>query len=52
MSTDPFLSFFPALPLAKILRLGDWCIGTPGADVPWRSARFKELVSHAALPRS
>ena len=49
MSTNPFLSFFPALPLAKTLHLGDWCIGTPGADVPWRSARFKELVhAHVA----
>lgn len=43
--TYPYFSFFPALPLSKTLRLGEWCIGTPGPDVPWRSARFKELAT-------
>lgn len=47
--SNPFFSFFPALPLSKTLRLGDWCIGTPDTDVPWRSARFRELaLAHVA----
>lgn len=41
---SPFFSFFPALPLSKSLRLGDWCIGSPADDVNWRSPRFKELA--------
>lgn len=41
---NPFFSFFPALPLSKTLQLGDWCIGYPPDDVPWRSPRFKELA--------
>lgn len=46
---NPFFSFFPALPISKTLRLGDWCIGAPGTDVPWRSDRFKELaLAHVA----
>jgi hypothetical protein len=43
--TNPFFSFFPALPLSKTLRLGDWCIGKPDNAVAWRSPRFKDLVS-------
>lgn len=43
--SNPFFSFFPALPLSETVRLGEWCIGRPGDDVPWRSSRFKELVS-------
>lgn len=47
--SNPFFSFFPALPLSKTLRLGDWCIGRPGDAVPWRSSRFKELaLTHVA----
>lgn len=42
--THPFFSFFPALPLSKTLRLGDWSIGKPSPDVAWRSPRFKELA--------
>ena len=46
MSKPPILyfSFFPALPLSKTLQLGEWCIGTPGPKVPWRSPRFQELA--------
>ncbi len=41
----PCFGFFPALPLQKNLELGDWVVGVPAEDTPWRSARFKELVS-------
>lgn len=43
-TSNPFFSFFPALPLSKTLCLGDWCIGYPTDEVRWRSARFKELA--------
>lgn len=46
--TYPYFSFFPALPLSKTLRLGDWCIGTPDTKVSWRSERFQKLAqAHA-----
>lgn len=41
---NPYFSFFPALPLSKTLRLGDWCVGYPPDDVAWHSPRFKELA--------
>lgn len=43
-SAYPYFSFFPALPLSKGIRLGDWCIGKPSEQVQWRSQRFKELA--------
>lgn len=43
-SSNPFFSFFPALPLSKTLHLGEWCIGTPDPKVPWRSPRFEQLA--------
>jgi hypothetical protein len=43
-ASDPYFSFFPALPLSRTLRLGDWCIGNPGSEVRWRSPRFKKLA--------
>lgn len=39
----PHVGFFPALPLAKNIALGDWIIGTPSRDGAWRSDRFKSL---------
>jgi len=44
MHSNPFFSFFPALPISKTLQLGDWCIGYPATDVAWHSTRFKELA--------
>ena len=40
----PEVAFFPALRLAGNVRLGEWIVGTPPADVLWRSPRFKELA--------
>jgi|SRR5215471_7836153 len=40
----PCIGFFPALPLQNNLDLGDWVVGSPSEDTPWRSERFKELV--------
>lgn len=40
----PHFGFFPALPLANNIELGDWAIGKPPADVAWRSDRFKCLA--------
>ena len=42
--TNPYVGFFPALSLARTLDLGDWLVGTPLADVPWRTDRLKELT--------
>lgn len=39
----PHVGFFPALPLAKNIELGDWIIGKPPQNVAWRSDRFKSL---------
>lgn len=44
LSPHPHVGFFPALPLEKTLALGEWMVGTPPADTPWRSPRFRELV--------
>jgi hypothetical protein len=40
----PHFGFFPALPFAKNIALGDWLVGNPPADVAWRSERFKSLA--------
>lgn len=40
----PCIGFFPALPLKRTLVLGDWMVGGPPDDTPWRSARFRELA--------
>ena len=42
-SSNPHISFFPALPLARNLELGDWVVGTPPAETPWAPGRFREL---------
>lgn len=42
-SKHPYIGFFPALPVANNLDLGEWLVGTPPAEVTWRSPRFKEL---------
>ena len=45
MTVDhPYVCFFPALPLANSLALGEWRVGTPPTGIHWRSDRFKELV--------
>jgi hypothetical protein len=49
-SKNPHISFFPALPLAKNLELGEWVIGTPPAETRWAPGRFRELS--LALVRS
>ena len=45
----PHVGFFPALPLANNLELGDWMVGTPPANVVWRSDRFKAGVALAGV---
>jgi hypothetical protein len=42
-SGNPHVSFFPALPLAKTIELGEWMVGTPPADTQWAPGRFREL---------
>lgn len=41
----PYLSFFPSLPLSNNLNLGEWSIGRPDKDIPWKSQRFRDLAS-------
>src|SRR4051812_49061980 len=43
-SNYPHIGFFPALPLANNLELGNWLVGTPPPNVVWRSDRFKTLA--------
>lgn len=43
-STHPYVGFFPGLPLARNLNFGDWFVGTPSSEVPWRSDRLKKLT--------
>ncbi len=42
-SPNPHISFFPALPLAKNIELGQWVVGTPPDETKWASGRFREL---------
>lgn len=44
LEARPMVGFFPALPVEKRLEFGDWMVGPLPDDVPWRSARFDELV--------
>jgi hypothetical protein len=43
-TNPPHVGFFPALPLARTLDLGDWLVGLPSPDVPWRTDRLRELT--------
>lgn len=46
MSTPhPCIGFFPALRLANTLDFGEWRVGTPTPETPWRSDRFRGLVT-------
>jgi hypothetical protein len=38
-----YVGFFPALPLARNLELGEWVVGTPEDNTPWASRRFRDL---------
>jgi hypothetical protein len=40
----PYISFFPALRLAKAIDLGDWRVGGAIQEVPWRNDRFRKLA--------
>jgi hypothetical protein len=39
-----YFSFFPTLPLANNVDVGEWIAGTPPADTPWVSEPFKRLA--------
>jgi hypothetical protein len=38
-----YVGFFPGLPLARNLELGEWVVGTPEDNTPWASRRFRDL---------
>ena len=37
------IGFFPAVPLAKNLELGEWVVGSPPPETEWAPGRFREL---------
>jgi hypothetical protein len=43
-SQYPYFGFFPALRINKSIELGDWLVGEPPPDTPWRSNEFRELA--------
>jgi len=43
ISKSRHVGFFPALPLARNLELGEWIAGTPPPETLWAPGRFREL---------